>query len=163
MDSQTIVEKLEELHPEPKLHLETGIHEAVRDAIKELIGALKAPLFLGAQRNVLREPSASWFAEDRARRFGKSLEQMDADEGGEKAWKAAQPGLDALSAVLSKHKRDDGPFILGQEVCYGDFLVAGFFDWIQKSDTAIYQRMMEYDARFKPLCEACQPWMAKDN
>ncbi len=163
MDSQKIVEKLEQLHPEPSLYLDTKVHESVYGAVASTIDASISTIIPAAQRNILREPSASWHAADRERRFGKSLEQLEEDEGGEKAWDAVKHGLEALKAELSKHKRDDGPFVLGGTVSYGDFLIAGFFEWLKRADDTLYERFIGYDASFKEHHEACQPCLAKDD
>jgi len=163
MDSQKIIEKLDVLHPDPPLLLDTKAHEPVHSALMSITMALKPTILLAAQRNILGEPSASWFAEDRKQRFGKSLEQVEQDEGGAKAWSAAQPGLEDLKAELSKHKRDDGPFILGGTVSYGDFCIAGFFEWVERADRALYKQICDYDESFTRHHEACQPWLMRDD
>ena len=128
MDSWKIAEKLESLYPEPPLHLGEKSNETVQNAVGSLLNALVPRILLASQRNIMREPSTSWHAKDREQRFGKSLEQLDSEDGGEKAWNAAQSCLESLRNELSKSKRDDGPFVLGQTVSYADFAIAGFFD-----------------------------------
>ncbi|KAK5166664.1 uncharacterized protein LTR77_008208 [Saxophila tyrrhenica] len=163
MDSQTIAERLEELSPAPSLHLDTMVHESVHAALLSVIGAARPTIILAAQQNILSEGSAAWHAQDRERRFGKSVEQWEKDEGGEKGWKAAQPGLEAVKAELNRHKRDEGPFVLGGTVSYGDFLIAGFFEWLRRADASLYERYVRYDESFKKHREACEPWLARDD
>jgi glutathione S-transferase len=114
-------------------------------------------------RNVLRERSASWFAEDRQRRFGKTLDQYERDEGGDVAWQAAQKGLESLKLEIQQNKRDDGPFVLGSTITYGDFLVAAIFNWLERVHPAVYGKFVGYDESFKKLHEACRPWLKRDD
>lgn len=163
MDSETIAHALEDLQPEPSLHIDRGIHKDVHKALLAVIGALRPRLLPAVQRGVLREPSASWFADDRARRFGKSLDQLEHEEGGEKAWNAVKPALDGLKSNMEKHCIDDGPFVLGSVVSYGDFLVAGVFEWIRRADVGLFEKIITFSQVFKSHHEACGPWLARDD
>lgn len=163
MDSQKIVHALESRYPDPSLHLDTQTSRPIHKALVSIINPLRPIVLPAVQRNVLREPSASWFAEDRKRRSGRSLEQLETDEGGEKAWDATLPGLDALLSQLSMHKRDDGPFVLGSQVSYGDFFVAGVLQWIQIANEELYQRLVRYDPSFRMHHAACRPWLIRDS
>jgi glutathione S-transferase len=153
MESLNIVRKLEQMYPNPSLHLDTGVHEDIQKATAGVIGPLRTVILPAAPRNILREPSASWFSEDREQRFGKSLDQLEVEQGGEKAWKAAESGLETLKTELTAHKRDEGPFVLGKDVSYGDFLIAGLFDWFQKADTGLYERLVS--RRSSKRAESC--------
>lgn len=163
MDSEAIVNALERLHPERSLQINRGIHKDVHEALLPMIAALRPVLLPAVRRGVLREPSASWFAEDRERRFGKSLDQLEREEGGEKAWDAVGPALGGLQAQLERHRVDKGPFVLGSAVSYGDFLVAGVFEWIRRADAALFERIVSLAPVFKSHHEACNPWLARDD
>ena len=163
MDSLNIAHKLEELYPQPSLLLHLGLHEKVLPAIGKAVNAARPMIWAGLYRNVLREPSASFFAEDRRRRKGKTLEQFQTDEGGEKAWHLAHEGLESLKVELSHHKKDDGPFVLGSAVSYGDFLIAAIFHWLETTDREVYEGFVGFDERFRRLHEACRPWLARND
>ena len=134
MDSLKIVERLETLYPQPSLYLETKTHEKVLPAIGKAVNAARPMIMATVCRNVLREPSAPWFAADRERRFGKTLDEYERDEGGDAAWDAAQKGLESLKLEMKQQKKDDGPFVLGSTVSYGDFLIAAIFTWLERVD-----------------------------
>ena len=163
MDSFNIAEKFESLYPEPSLHLDNVVYKKVQKALGAAVGPLRYMVLAAVQRNVLREPSASWFAEDRTQRFGKTLDQLEKDEGGETAWSAAKDGLEMLKVEMTEHKQDEGPFVLGSTVSYGDLIIAAFFTWFEKADSVLYERFVGYDETFGKHHEACRPWLARDS
>jgi glutathione S-transferase len=163
MGSETIAYKLQNLHPSPSICLEANVHKSVHEALLAIIAAMRPMTFLAARDTILREPSASWFVEDRERRFGMSLDKLAEKSGGETAWRNAKPGLDALEVQLSNHKKDIGPFVLGSTVSYGDFLVAGVCKWFKKADVAMYERLIDSVAPLSEHHKACQPWLARDD
>lgn len=66
-------------------------------------------------RNVLNPPSAEYFRETRAQRFGMSLDELESKEGGEKAWSNAKEPLDNLAKIL---RETEGPYFLGGKSTY---------------------------------------------
>ena len=163
MDSLNIAHKLEELYPQPSLLLNLSLHDKVLPAIGKAVNAARPMIWAGLYRNVLPEPSATFFAEDRERRKGKTLEQFKADEGGEKAWRLAHEGLEELRTELTQHKRDDGPFVLGSTPSYGDFLIVAIFNWLEIADEEVYEGFVGFDERFRRLHEACRPWLGRND
>ena len=163
MNSISIVEKLEAMYPEPSLHLETNLHEEANTASMEVVIALLPDLQVNYLRDWLQEPSLSWFAEDRERRFGMTCEELAEQKGGNTAWPAAEAGLKKLQNLLVAHKRDEGPFLMGSTVCYGDFTIAVLFESVKRVGKSDYEKIMSYDDRFKDLHEACKPWLKRDD
>lgn len=164
-DSTRVAPKLESLYPEPSLHLDAALHDSVADAVEAVVsGTIASSLLLLLE--VLPERSSKFFAEDRAKRFGMPLEDLAANYGGDPAWQAAEaPGgsLEQLLNVLTKHRKDEGPFVLGSQVSYGDFIVAGLFESYKTIDSKAYERLISFDKSFKDLHEACQPWLQRDD
>lgn len=111
----------------------------------------------------LDEPSRSWFAEDRKRRLGMTLEEFAKVKGGEAAWPGTEEGLKKLQGLLTAHKKDEGPFILGSTVSYGDFIIVTLFEGLERIRKDRYEKLVAYDERFKKLHEACRPWLKKDD
>ena len=163
MDSQKIAQALESHAPSPHLHLDKDMDKQVHKAMTSIIGPLSATLLPAVQRNVLREPSTSYFAENRKQRLGMSLEQLEKDHGGETAWVASRSGLEVLKTQLGVHKRDEGPFVLGSVVSYKDFMIAAIFRWIERTDEDLYRRLIGYDSTFEKHYKACRPWLARDD
>jgi hypothetical protein len=124
------------------------------------------PLYLFTfVRRYFPERSATFFLEDREKRFGIGLEDL-ANLKGEELFSAAEAQggvLEQLKDELHKHKTDDGPFVLGSRVSYGDFPIASLFECAARADPQFYERLVGYDDSFKKLHEACKPWLERDN
>ena len=162
MDSRKIVDKLEALYPHPSLHLEANAHDRILSTLGKAVNAARPMILAAVWRNVLREPSASFFAEDRQRRFGKTIDQLEMDDGGDEAWAAAQRGLESLKLEMKQHKNDNGPFLLGSSLSYGDFLITAIFTWLERADSRIFEKFVGYDESFRSTYEARRPWLERD-
>lgn len=161
-DSAAIAAKLQDLHPSPPLVFDTASQQKVEQAIGKIAGPL-IPVFMPrVARDVITESSALHFRELRQKAFGMSLDDLEASRGGEDAWKATGPGFEELRAVMREFKRDDGPFILGSEVSYGDFLVVALLESQQRIGSDLGERFLAVDESFGRLLEACKPLMEKD-
>lgn len=162
MDSLAIAEKLETLHPKPSLHLETDLQTQCNPILHK-IGFALIPIFMPrVAREVLLDSSVPFFREARKKAFGVELEEMEREKGGEKAWEAAQPGFEELSAFLQEHKRDEGPFVLGSQVSYVDFMIAAVVEGMRRIGEDIYEGIVSREKRLAELHAACQPWMKDD-
>ena len=90
------------------------------------------------------------------------MEEFEAAKGGEKAWKDAEPGFAAINRFLKEHKKDDGPFLMGSQVCYGDFVLAAMAEAVQRVGSDLYDRLISHCADVKELHEGCRQWFEKD-
>lgn len=162
MGSLSIASKLEGTYPEPSLHLDTGLHEKVDTIASEVTMAVLPNALPNVVNNVLQEPSKTWFAEDRHRRFGMSLDELASKLGGEQGWQNAQESLKKLKDLLAGSKKNEGPFLLGSTPSYGDFLIAALFESLERLKKDDYEKVMGYDETFTALHEACKPWTKKD-
>jgi len=163
MDSAVIAEKLESLHPTPSLHMESGTQDKAAKVVGMIAGPL-VPVFIPRiGKDVIVEHSIPHFRETRAKAFGMSLEELEAARGGEQAWKGAEAaGIPALKALLTEEKLDEGPFILGSKVSYGDFIVVAFLESFRRIGQDLFDRLVAYDQSIVRLHEACRLWMKKD-
>lgn len=92
-----------------------------------------------------------------------SLDQMEKERGGEAAWEAAGPGLDALDALLAEHKVDDGPFVLGSQVSYADFVVVAILEGFRCIGDDLFERVVEGRDGLRGVWEACGKWLERDD
>lgn len=162
MESAVIAQKLESLYPERNLHLDNGLHEQAA-AIRMKLARPMIPAFMPRiARDLVTLDSQEYFYKSREAMLGMPLEQAERERGGEQAWKAAEPGIKELGDFLKAHKKDEGPFVLGSEVCYADFVVASLFETLSRIGKDIHEKLMSYDENFVKLHEACKPWMEKD-
>lgn len=162
MDSANIALKLEELQPEPGLHLENGLH----DELMKVFGAMMMPLmaicYPCIQRNILLpETVRGWTAKKEAN-FGMSLQELEETKGGEKAWEAAQPGLEMMRRFLREKKRDEGPFVEGKRVSYVDFWVASMGESFRRIDEGLWERLVRECPDLEVVHGACGEWLRED-
>lgn len=162
MDSLAIAEKLETLHPSPSLHLDNNLH----NALGPIIGRISLPLIpifmprIG--RDIVPESAADYFHETRSKRFGMPLDELEKQKGGEQAWQAARPGIEGLKAFMSAHKQDEGPFVLGSEVCYADFVIASLMESLRRIGPDLFESFVDENAELRALHQACGKWMEKE-
>ena len=162
MDSLAIAQKLESLHPSPSLHLDNGLHLKVGPIFGK-IGAPLLPVFMPRiGRDVIVESSVPYFQEARKKAFGMSLDEFEKMKGGEQAWQAAQPGVEDLKAFLAEHKQDDGPFVLGSQVSYVDFVIVAFMEAFRRIGEELFERLVGNDESLRNIHKACERWLEND-
>ena len=162
MDSLAIAKKLESLYPTPSLHLELGLHEQVGPIIGKIGKPLIAVFMPRVARDMLMDSSVPWFLEARKNTFGMSLDELEKTKGGEQAWIAAEPGFEELKTFLYTHKRDEGPFVLGSQVSYADFVIVSMIEAFKRIGEDLFEKFVSYDESFSGLHGACQTWMKDD-
>lgn len=81
----------------------------------------------------------------------------------EKAWEGAEKGIKELSELLKLHS--SGPYFLGEEVSYADFVVVAWLQFLQRIDKGgLFERFVTYDREgFLGLFEACAQWLDRDD
>ena len=82
------------------------------------------------------------------------------EHGGEKAYEEARGALQAAAALL---KESEGPFFLGQEASYADFLWVSFVMFVRRATEEGFQRIVGVDEVLRKQFEACRPWMERDD
>lgn len=114
-------------------------------------------------RTIIRPSSTAYFHAAREARFGMPLDELEAQRGGEEAWEAAKPGLDALEAMMGEHKIDEGPFVLGSKVSYADFVVVAVLEGFRRIGQDLFERIVEGRDGLRGVWEGCGEWMGKDD
>lgn len=164
MDSAKIAEGLEAQQPSPSLQLGSPrvgrTQEAVLLADKPLTPVAKTRV----PEMLLNPSSAEYFRRTRSQRFGMPLEELARSEmAGEAAWTGAAEGLARVRAVLAEDEA--GPYVMGPEPGYADFVLAGFWRFMQvlDRDGDLFGRLMKYDESFPKHFAACEKWLVRDN
>ncbi|KAM0711603.1 hypothetical protein Q7P35_000969 [Cladosporium inversicolor] len=162
-DSLSIALWAEIHHPAPSLLLEQTPHALAAQKIASATFPL-IPVFMPLiPRHILRPTSIDLFNSARAARFGMPLDELEATRGGEKAWEAAGPGLDALEALMVEHKVDEGPFVLGSQVSYADFVVVAVLEGFRRVGQDLFERIVEGRGALRGVWEACERWLERDD
>ncbi|QIW94626.1 hypothetical protein AMS68_000144 [Peltaster fructicola] len=160
MDSRAIADALEEIQPSPSLKLNNGYV----DRTQKTLAAVMTPLRPEIMPNIpalLPERSAEYFERTREQQFGMPLAALaKSDRAGDAAWKAAEPHIPELEKLL---KENDGPFIAGKEPSYADFIVGGFWIFLQKANKKLYERLTGYSPAFDEHWRAVSKWFERDD
>lgn len=161
MDSLSIAQNIEAIQPEPSLHLDSEYISRTQGAVGKLLGQL-APVVMPRVPEMLLNPtSAEYFEETRAKRFGMPLAELAKSDKAKNAFTNAQPAFEEIKAIL--HENSGGPYVLGNEPSFADFILAGMWRFVEllDKDGDLYGRIMQYDASFSKHYEACKKWMER--
>ncbi|KAI1082070.1 putative glutathione S-transferase [Whalleya microplaca] len=163
MDSWEIAAALEKSHPEPSLHLDSPYEPKLKALLPQIVTPLR-PVYIPLVPNrLLNEASIPYWVETREKLAGMPLDRYGVELGGEKAWKAAQPHLETVTAWLKEN--GDGPYFLGKTVSFTDFVWAGFLIFLRRIGEDVYEKALEVtgdkEVHLK-LLEGVKPWAQRD-
>lgn len=162
-DSAVIAKLLEGQHPQKPLHFDDQL-EAEANKVAFMAASPLFPMHMPyLAREVVLEPSVRMFVAAREKRFGMNFAEWEKMKGGETAWNTAAPGFDALRHLLIDNKIDDGPFILGSQVSYADFIITAVLEAYNQTHTGMFQRILNMDERFERHYQASKQWVRKDD
>lgn len=161
-DSRVIASKLEEMFPSPTLHLDEPSLPKIQDAVLRAYAPIRPIVTPLIPKDVLRPGSVEYFERTRAERFGISLPEMAATQGGEKAWEAAVTPLKELAGLIK------GPYVLGDEISYADFVVVAFLHFLQRTGgqevrEKVVSGKWDEEGKLGSLYDACKQWLIRDS
>ncbi|KAM0254308.1 hypothetical protein ACHAQJ_006949 [Trichoderma viride] len=160
MQSYAIAQKLEDLWPEPSLHLDSDSYEKAVAVLSKIGPALAPEMRPWTPRNILNPASIEYFERTRKAQFGMSLADLHkSDKAGENAWAAAEPGLQALKTLLTENS--SGPYIDGDRVSYGDLLLASQYAFHEMLHEDLIKRLLGYDESIQRHFDACKKWLER--
>lgn len=160
MDSWKIIHEIEKRYPAPSLHLDEPIVEWIRLHISKLQKPLSPNVIPKVSRNLLNEPSRVFFERTRHVRFGMPLADYEKERGGEKPWEEVK---EPAEEVAERLRKNGGPFFLGEQVSYADFIFVGFLHFLKRVDIAVFDRFVFIDPTFTKIYEASKEWLNKDD
>jgi len=160
MDSRAIAAHLEASYPSPPLHLDSPVLPEVQSLLSKLLEPLRGVWMPRVPKNMLNPVSKEYFERTRAERLGKTLEVFEKEEGGDEAWVEALPGAKALGEVLG---REEGPYVLGKEVSYADFVLVAALHSLMRMDKALYERVVSLESKLGTLYDGCKQWLERDD
>lgn len=123
------------------------------------------PYLLPLSAQIVALEDLDWFKEDRAKRFGMTIDEaFHTKKDGAPYFAAAKPGFEKVAQVLNAHKLDQGPFILGSQPCYADFYLVATLQMFSQVGVAGYEDFMKHaPPELRQLHEACQKWTLKQD
>ncbi|KAL2192620.1 hypothetical protein P885DRAFT_64735 [Corynascus similis CBS 632.67] len=162
MDSLEIARAIEAAHPSPPLHLDSPALARLigpEGIASRTISQLARVLLTRVPTRILTDASVPYWVETRSQMVGMPLAEFQAQvTDWEPVWAAAEPVLHEATALLNE-TREDGPFFLGKEASYADFVWGGlliFYDRMGELDELL-ARTGDAEAH-KALLKALEPW-----
>ncbi|RYP53971.1 hypothetical protein DL768_001121 [Monosporascus sp. mg162] len=163
-DSFEIADALEKAFPAPSLHLDSPYVKTLKAVMPDIMAALIGVYVPLVPERLLNEASRPYWYETREAKVGMPLDRLAREKGGEEAWKAAEPHLRKATALLGENA--DGPFFMGKEVSFADFIWAGFLIFFRRIGDDVFQKLLDAtgnrDLHLK-LLEGVKPWSERDD
>lgn len=132
----------------------------VQDAVTKTFEVLRPVCMPPIPRNLLNPTSKTYFEETRAVRFGMSLSELERSSKAKTAWQDAEAGISELKALLHEQT---GPFFLGKEPSYADFIAVGMMQCFKRIENDLFERFINYDQAFATLYDKCGKWLERDD
>ncbi|PTB65749.1 hypothetical protein BBK36DRAFT_1120176 [Trichoderma citrinoviride] len=164
MDSHKIAAAIEQGYPFPPIHLEAPILPKIEHLTQEAIRPLYPLLMHKISQVILPDKSYDYWVGQYVRELGMPLDEYERQFGGEKAWAAARPALSELTELLKE--AEGGPFFLGREVSYADFVWVGGLVFVKRVDEGVFRELLERTGAgevHERLLEACEPWLKRND
>ncbi|KAM0477830.1 hypothetical protein ACHAPX_005596 [Trichoderma viride] len=165
MESGKIAKAIEKKYPSPAVHLDSPIVYRVGGLVSKCELAMHPNLLYKFAQVVLSEKSYDYWVGKYTEKFGMPLDEYERQLGGEKSWVAALPYLIELTSLL-KEKQAEGPFFLGKDISYADFIWAGALIFVKRVDENVFQELLDRTGDrdvHERFFEACAPWMKRDS
>lgn len=159
MNSLLIAPYLEETYPTPSLHLSTSPFAEVQEVVNQTMISLVPYWLPKISQTVMTDEDKKWSYEIRAPEAGYPMEEWE-NVPASACWEAACPGFERLEAMWGEV--EGGPFLLGREVSYGDFVILGMLGMLGRMGREDLEMCLKWEG-VRELWEASQEWMERDD
>jgi len=137
MDSAVIRGEIETRYPNPPVHLDSPVLAKLEKIMTEIMPALAGVYIPLVPVRLLNDASQPYWYETREKRVGMKLDQFAQEKGGQPAWDNAKQYIDQVSTMLKEDS--SGPFFLGKEISYADFVWGGFLVFLQRIGNDVWE------------------------
>lgn len=158
MESWKIARALEPVYQDPPLYLDSPILPRMETILGKLVTSLR-PAFVPLVPKIFLNPaSQAYFIPSREKHVGMSLDEYA--KGTDQGIEDASPHVKELAGLLSENQQ--GPFFLGKEVSYADFVVVAWLRMLVR--LGIQDKIWALDGgkELKDLYDACAKWLERD-
>ncbi|EXJ86590.1 hypothetical protein A1O3_03543 [Capronia epimyces CBS 606.96] len=159
MESRKIADVLDAEYPEPSLRLDSPYQariEALITALQPKIRPIFAPLI---PKSYLNPVSQKYFVATREADIGMPLDKFH--EGADNAFNDTKPLIKQFGDLLDEHP--GGPFFLGSEVSYADFVVVGLVRMLEGIGWAEKFFALDGGQQIKRQYHAAAKWLERDS
>jgi glutathione S-transferase len=165
MGSPAIAEAINERYPEPSIELKPAVGDKLIQSISKIMGPISPIFFTLVPQRILNEVSREYWYRTRPGYAGMPLDQFWNEKGGEVAWKAAEPHVRDITAMLKE--KPDGPFFEGKTVTFADFYWTGLLVFLQRIGREdVFDELLKRSGDEKvhlDLLKACDPWTKRND
>ncbi|SPQ17684.1 b5c5e312-99ed-4ce0-a515-0ea22776eefb [Thermothielavioides terrestris] len=160
MESRAIADQIEALHPSPPAHLDSPALAKLQALVPRLQVALRPVYMPRVPRLLLAEGSAAYFRATRAALVGMELDAFEAANPEAGVWDTVEPLLREVTALLEE---EGGPFFLGAQVSYADFVWGGLLLFYERLGALeeLLRRSGNAEVH-RRLLEGLQPWTKRN-
>ncbi|KAL5611667.1 hypothetical protein BROUX41_000753 [Berkeleyomyces rouxiae] len=164
IDSLQIADEIERRYPSHPLQLDAPVLSRLKPLVDQICGALM-PIFIPAIPQVYLGPeSVDYWNRTRTQICGGvTPTELGKAHGGAKAWAAAAPHI---ASVTELFKETDGPFFLGAQVSYADFVWVSLLIFFKGLGDEEWRELLKASGDAGPherILEACKEWTARDD
>ncbi|KAK2592605.1 hypothetical protein QQS21_009712 [Conoideocrella luteorostrata] len=163
MDSRKIAAAIEKLHPQPCLHMDSPYLPKVEEILPKIFQNVIPFCYNRIPINLLNEASTQYWYTTRAERVGMPVQEFEKKHGGEAAYEGAEPHLRQMTELL---KETEGPFFMGTDVSYADFVWAAALVFFERVDKGMYREILKRtgdEGPHKLLLDGCAPWLKRND
>jgi glutathione S-transferase len=164
MDSRAISERIEGLYPTPSARLDSLALSRLYDLIPRLVKAIQPIYLLRVPQRVLNEASQEYWYRTRGQLVGMPVEEFAAKNPEKECWDRAEEVIKEVTALLKQG--GDGPFFLGKEVSYADFVWGGLLIFLKRQGEDGYQELLKRSGdgeAHERFLKALEPWTKRDS
>ncbi|KIW12661.1 hypothetical protein PV08_09939 [Exophiala spinifera] len=147
--SRAIAERLEQLYPEPSLHLDLPDQEHVEELVVKFTNIIRPIFTPSVPKILLNPPSQTYFIEAREKRIGMKL-----DEFAKGAKKCVQTVAPVVKELGEAYEKNEGPFLHGHTLCYADLIFLGLLRMLNNLGEISQFYELEGGDKLKALYEA---------
>ncbi|KAK3985071.1 hypothetical protein QBC44DRAFT_335751 [Cladorrhinum sp. PSN332] len=167
MDSRKIATRLEELYPSPSLHLDSPYQAKIETAMQRIMSHLGNFFMPLVPKRILNEASHPHWYKTREIATGMDMDTLWETKGGKKAWDALEQEGTLQEVAGWLKENEEGPFFLGREVSYADFVWAGFLIFMKRiGEEDAYGEVLKRSGDgnvHERLLEAVKAWTGRDD
>lgn len=154
MDSTPIAQFIESTYPSPPAPLTSELGREIEAQGRAIAGKTFRNSILPREMKILSPRSQAYFRRTREAEFGHPLEDLLDQE--EDSWNSVAEAIGTIGKLMQTNKAG-GPFVLGAQLSYTDFFIAGYMQNAKMVDEGVFQRLME-DPGHRAIYEACLPY-----
>lgn len=159
MDSRSIADEIEKIHPEPSVHLDSPYVDRLMSNMRIIVPELYPVFVTKVPKRLLNDPSAEYFTRTRSEDVGAPLDEFGKQTSDDDCFKTAEPAIREVTAMLKENT--DGPFFMGSTFSWADIVWIGLLLFFQRIGDDVFESLLSVSGDREVhlgLLRAAEPW-----